>query len=301
MRCKAILFVSKKRSCVSSMTLHSAYRIAYSGVATFVRKDAGIDCIAAQIGLTGMLPGESPSSRPDGGIISLSEEELAAAGVTREEAMRVEMEGRAVITDHGAFVCINVYAPYAPMEDSIRFSFKLNFNALVQCAIAKLHASGRSVVLLGDLNVTASPLDHCDPCDFYYKSCPTEGGVDSAAVEDTTGPGTSTDTGTGTGTGEGTIAVALDTEIICVKFADKPHVRWINDLLTPVRDTHTGGGTEMSNYLIDSFRHMHPEVSVYQCVYTKVYTYLLMCVLLYSVLCRERRRTHVGTLLQVPG
>lgn len=48
---------------------------------------------------------------------------------TAEEAEELDREGRAIVTDHGAFVLINLYGPALSMEESLeeRLKFKLRF------------------------------------------------------------------------------------------------------------------------------------------------------------------------------
>lgn len=48
---------------------------------------------------------------------------------SQEELERLDAEGRVVITDHGAFVLINVYGPAITSEESAeeRYAFKLRF------------------------------------------------------------------------------------------------------------------------------------------------------------------------------
>eukprot|EP01041_Mallomonas_annulata_P006271 gene6271-12701_t len=153
----------------------------YSGTATFVRKD--IPVIRAQEGLTGLL-----SASADDKIVTLSLDELS---MSEEEAMALDKEGRCVITDHGCFVLINVYAPNATANDEIdletesgtkqnavassssrllqqkddRFVFKMKFHHMLSTAIITLRRTGHAVILAGDLNATSSPLDDCCECE----------------------------------------------------------------------------------------------------------------------------------------
>lgn len=48
---------------------------------------------------------------------------------SQEELERLDAEGRVVITDHGAFVLVNVYGPAITSEESAeeRYAFKLRF------------------------------------------------------------------------------------------------------------------------------------------------------------------------------
>ncbi|KAL0037864.1 hypothetical protein WJX79_002626 [Trebouxia sp. C0005] len=71
---------------------------------------------------------------------------------SKEHLEQIDNQGRCVITDHGMFVLLNVYDPAVTNEDNERFAMKM---ALYE---------GRSVVLVGDLNVAPYMVDHCDWC-----------------------------------------------------------------------------------------------------------------------------------------
>ncbi len=53
---------------------------------------------------------------------------------------------RIIDIDHGIFVLINVYAPFACDVDSNRYDVKMKFNILLKLYITKLQAVGRNVV-----------------------------------------------------------------------------------------------------------------------------------------------------------
>ncbi|EIE20130.1 DNase I-like protein [Coccomyxa subellipsoidea C-169] len=84
---------------------------------------------------------------------------------SQEELERLDSEGRVVMTDHGAFVLVNVYGPAISTEESAeeRYAFKLRFYEGLLHRIQTLRASGRCVILLGDLNISLAPIDSCDP------------------------------------------------------------------------------------------------------------------------------------------
>lgn len=161
---------------------------AYSGTATFVRKN--IPLLSAQEGLTGLL------AKVEDRVLSLTQGEFDDIGLSAEEALAIDQEGRCVITDHGGFVVINVYAPNASPDSDAdpdcdpdlpntgpasrpsskkpdaaqcqeqvqsvsRFEFKLRFQRLLSVVIAALRRKGRSVVVVGDLNAVHSPVDSC--------------------------------------------------------------------------------------------------------------------------------------------
>ncbi|KAF1324653.1 Exodeoxyribonuclease iii, partial [Globisporangium splendens] len=78
----------------------------------------------------------------------------------------LESEGRCVITDHGAFVLLNLYCPAT--RNMERLEYKLAFHRLVQDRVQALHAAKRRVIVVGDINIAHREIDHCDPS-------PTEG------------------------------------------------------------------------------------------------------------------------------
>ncbi|KIY94091.1 AP endonuclease 2 [Monoraphidium neglectum] len=81
---------------------------AYAGVATVCRAAATVP-LSAEEGFTGLLaltPAErDPRVSPGPAPGSLW------AGYTWEQLDAIEREGRVLVTDHGAFVLINVYGP----------------------------------------------------------------------------------------------------------------------------------------------------------------------------------------------
>jgi AP endonuclease 2 len=74
-------------------------------------------------------------------------------------------EGRAVITDHGLFVLINVYVPAVSVEGRARF--KLAFCRALELKVRALRLKGRHVIIVGDWNIAPAAIDvaHdvCDP------------------------------------------------------------------------------------------------------------------------------------------
>lgn len=81
----------------------------------------------------------------------------------------LDSEGRCLVTDHSTFVLFNVqlflnqiYFPNGDSSDDRR-SFKMRYSQAVQWRIEELVAQGRSVILVGDINVCAAEIDHCDP------------------------------------------------------------------------------------------------------------------------------------------
>ena len=101
-------------------------------------------------------------------------EELAAR-FSVEELQELDAEGRVVVTDHGAFVLFNLYGPAITTNDSeaaaARFDFKLRFYAALQARWDELARRGRAVIVVGDLNICAAPLDTCEPKSVRRRAC----------------------------------------------------------------------------------------------------------------------------------
>jgi exodeoxyribonuclease III len=68
-------------------------------------------------------------------------------------------EGRVLATDHGYFVLFNVYAPNTGSSHRDRYHFKAEFYEKLQTAMHHVRRQGRSVICLGDLNVSARAED----------------------------------------------------------------------------------------------------------------------------------------------
>uniref|UniRef100_UPI003AAEF7AF DNA-(apurinic or apyrimidinic site) endonuclease 2 n=1 Tax=Centroberyx gerrardi TaxID=166262 RepID=UPI003AAEF7AF len=134
-------------------------RSGYSGVATYCKDSA--TPFAAEEGLTGLLTNHEGSVGCHGDRTEFSDEELQL----------LDNEGRAVITQH-RIMCqdqmqtvtiINVYCPRADPEKPERKQFKLQFYKLLQCRAEAILKAGSHVIVLGDVNTSHRPLDHCDP------------------------------------------------------------------------------------------------------------------------------------------
>ncbi|XP_076132226.1 DNA-(apurinic or apyrimidinic site) endonuclease 2 isoform X1 [Alosa pseudoharengus] len=137
-------------------------RSGYSGVATFCKDSA--TPFASEEGLTGLLTnnGEAVGCYGDQKEFSI------------EELQLLDNEGRAVITQHQirgpdgpqTLAVVNVYCPRADPEKPERKLFKLQFYQLLQARAEALLASGCHVIVLGDINTSHRPIDHCDPDDI---------------------------------------------------------------------------------------------------------------------------------------
>ncbi|XP_035501893.2 DNA-(apurinic or apyrimidinic site) lyase 2 isoform X1 [Scophthalmus maximus] len=140
---------------------YSRGRSGYSGVATYC-KDSATPC-AAEEGLTGLLTGHE-------GAVGCYGDHTEFSG---EELQLLDNEGRAVITQHRVMcedkvqtvTVINVYCPRADPDKPERKQFKLQFYKLLQCRAEALLKDGSHVIILGDVNTSHRPIDHCDPSD----------------------------------------------------------------------------------------------------------------------------------------
>ncbi|KAI3658083.1 hypothetical protein MP638_002367 [Amoeboaphelidium occidentale] len=119
----------------------------YSGVTTYVKKSCPLRPSKAFDKFEAAL--KDLDALDDIGDFSLDEIKV------------IDEEGRVVITEHPGFVLLNIYAPNESSDE--RRSFKVRFNALFELYIVALLRSGRQVVVVGDLNVCRSEMDHADP------------------------------------------------------------------------------------------------------------------------------------------
>ncbi|XP_056240904.1 DNA-(apurinic or apyrimidinic site) lyase 2 [Seriola aureovittata] len=141
---------------------YSRGRSGYSGVATYCKDSA--TPFAAEEGLTGLLTNHEGAVGCYGDHTEFSSEELQL----------LDNEGRAVITQH-RIMCqnkvqtvtvINVYCPRADPEKPERKQFKLQFYKLLQYRAEAILKDGSFVIVLGDVNTSHRPIDHCDPSDI---------------------------------------------------------------------------------------------------------------------------------------
>ncbi|XP_075041041.1 DNA-(apurinic or apyrimidinic site) endonuclease 2 isoform X2 [Mixophyes fleayi] len=138
----------------------SRARSGYSGVATFCKNSTTPQ--AAEEGLSGQLTNQKGSVGCYGSTEEFSEEEL----------LSLDQEGRAVITQHriltsdgkeDTLTVINVYCPRADPEKPERKIYKLRFYHLLQLRAETILRNGGHVIILGDVNTSHRPIDHCDP------------------------------------------------------------------------------------------------------------------------------------------
>ncbi|XP_068180676.1 DNA-(apurinic or apyrimidinic site) endonuclease 2 [Antennarius striatus] len=138
---------------------YSRGRSGYSGVATYCKDSA--TPFAAEEGLSGLLTNHEEAVGCYG-----DQAEFCA-----EELQLLDNEGRALITQHRimcqdkqkTLTVINVYCPRADPDKPERKQFKLQFYKLLQCRAEAILKDGSHVIVLGDVNTSHRPLDHCDP------------------------------------------------------------------------------------------------------------------------------------------
>ncbi|XP_014665230.1 PREDICTED: DNA-(apurinic or apyrimidinic site) lyase 2-like isoform X2 [Priapulus caudatus] len=142
----------------------SLVRSGYSGVATYCKDH--VTPVRAENKLSGLLTAGNDASSDTIGYYGNLEQ------FTEEELKCLDNEGRAVMTEHkirgqdgaeNSLVVINVYCPRADPEREDRKSYKLRFYQLLQIRAEALLNSGRHVVIVGDVNTSHKPIDHCDP------------------------------------------------------------------------------------------------------------------------------------------
>jgi len=91
-------------------------------------------------------------------------------------------EGRCLMTDHGDWCILNVYAPFvgAGAKSRVALERKMRFLAALERRMVKLRAACRHVLLVGDMNLTHRPFDvslsrrmlHLSPCDGVVEDGP---------------------------------------------------------------------------------------------------------------------------------
>ncbi|PON42668.1 AP endonuclease [Parasponia andersonii] len=139
-------------------------RTGYSGVATFCRVKSAFSSteaalpVAAEEGFTGLLVENSGLGRGETPVV-------VAPGLEefeKDELLKVDGEGRCVMTDHSHFVLFNLYGPRAVCDDSERIEFKLKFFNILQKRWESLLHQGRRIIIVGDLNIAPTSLDLCE-------------------------------------------------------------------------------------------------------------------------------------------
>ncbi|KAJ1306827.1 hypothetical protein OPQ81_007813 [Rhizoctonia solani] len=164
-----ILFVSKTLAVPESYDAVMSFpriKSGYSGVAVYT-KHAKVVPLKAEEGLVG---GHQPTSKvqldakdrvsetyPVSSTLELMPDEEGGAPTDLDS---LDSEGRSLVVDFGLFVLINVYCPNLTSEE--RMPFKYNFHKVLEDRVRILIQEGREVIVLGDLNAVAAPIDHCE-------------------------------------------------------------------------------------------------------------------------------------------
>ncbi|KAI3725896.1 hypothetical protein L1987_65692 [Smallanthus sonchifolius] len=140
-------------------------RTGYSGVVTFCKVQSAFSSnevalpLDAEEGFTGVLE----NSR---GFETRKHDFLARAEgleeFDRDELLKIDSEGRCIITDHGHFVLFNIYGPRAACDDAERIEFKLSFYKILQKRWEALMLKERRIIVVGDFNIAPSSIDRCD-------------------------------------------------------------------------------------------------------------------------------------------
>lgn len=148
-------------------------RVGYSGVVTFCRVNSAFTSnevalpLAAEEGFTGLLF-KSGDAMTKGSQFKFHLEDLEE--ITKEDLLKVDSEGRCIITDHGHFVLFNIYGPRAAPDDVERLNFKHKFFKLLQKRWETLLSEGRRVFVVGDLNIAPSAIDWWDAGPDFEKN-----------------------------------------------------------------------------------------------------------------------------------
>ena len=135
----------------------------YSGVAIYTNSCRLIP-LKAEEGLSGSVQPKPPlslderiSPYPYANELNLMPDEH---GDVPSDWTSLDGEGRALVLDLGLFILINVYCPNETSD--ARLPFKMNYHFMLQERVNKLITEGREVIVVGDINICATPLDHCD-------------------------------------------------------------------------------------------------------------------------------------------
>ncbi|XP_042023503.1 DNA-(apurinic or apyrimidinic site) endonuclease 2-like [Salvia splendens] len=148
-------------------------RTGYSGVATFCHVNSVFSSdevslpVSAEEGFTGVLKDFSVSGYRKIEYSPLIEglEDFSA-----EELLKIDGEGRCIITDHEHFVLFNIYGPRAVADDTERIQFKHNFFNILQKRWESLLHQGRRIFVVGDLNISPFAIDCCDAGPDFEKN-----------------------------------------------------------------------------------------------------------------------------------
>ncbi|KAG0282868.1 Class II abasic (AP) endonuclease [Linnemannia gamsii] len=173
--------------------LHKNYKSGYSGVVIYIKDH--IKLLGAEEGISGILSGYIPAPTMTSRSLDQDDQEghidddddkymsgsSNGAGVrwqhlsfeqsvaeTMAQFPELDNEGRGLVLDFGFFVLFNLYCPNE--TDEQRRPFKMAYYHLLEARVRDLIARGKEVIVMGDMNVIPSELDHCDP-EKWKKEC----------------------------------------------------------------------------------------------------------------------------------
>ncbi|UNI24395.1 DNA-(apurinic or apyrimidinic site) lyase [Purpureocillium takamizusanense] len=144
------------------------YLPGYSGVAIYTR-NATCAPVRAEEGVTGVLTPPQSSTKfrdlPEDQRIGGYPMPGQLSGNVDE--LELDSEGRCVILEFPAFVLLGVYSPANRNES--RHNFRVAFLEALDVRIRNLVASGKQVILTGDLNVIRSEIDSTNVAECIRK------------------------------------------------------------------------------------------------------------------------------------
>lgn len=174
----------------SYWTFHKT-KSGYSGVVIYIKDH--IKIVAAEEGISGVLSGNTSvqgaqmssqsssstnrSSSSAGASNNADSDRKPVGGYPLPESddttafaryQELDSEGRGIILDFGFFVLFNLYCPNE--TDETRLPFKMDYYHLLEARVRGLIKEGREVIVMGDMNVIPTELDHCDPAKWKKES-----------------------------------------------------------------------------------------------------------------------------------
>jgi AP endonuclease 2 len=134
-------------------------KIGYSGVVTFVKESSPWTPIAWYDGFSGYN---------DKKRVPLHDSPLLQNSFCEQELAELDSEGRCIITDHFHFMLLNIYFPNDSGSEREEFRTKFYKAIHLRCQdLVKEH--GKSLIILGDINIAYHPLDHCEYSSNFKK------------------------------------------------------------------------------------------------------------------------------------
>ncbi|URD79440.1 GRF zinc finger [Musa troglodytarum] len=173
---------------ISSFSSAFCNVLQYLGVATFCRVRSAFCSnevalpLEAEEGFTGLLECSRKRDIVRDFVLEAPFEEEDFE-ITDDDCLKVDSEGRCIITDHGHFallnlplelvanaVLFNIYGPRAEDDDGERCRFKFIFFKILQRRWEFLLSQGKRVFVVGDLNIAPAAIDRCDASPDFEKN-----------------------------------------------------------------------------------------------------------------------------------